>query len=81
MPLSFICFYFIFNYMYMCISKCGYVHMSAGPVEDRRGHWISGSGITGSCERSDMDDGVILGPLKKQFAGLTAEPTLQLLIG
>lgn len=70
MPLSFICFYFIFNDMYMCIAKCGYVHMSAGPLEDRWGHQISGAGITGSCERSDMGDGSNLGSSEKAVCWL-----------
>lgn len=37
---------FDFDYLYKHESLCGYVHMSAGPAEARRGHWIPWSGVT-----------------------------------
>lgn len=74
----FILFLIICICVYPSVDMYTCVHV---PVEDRKGHWIPGAGITGSCELSGTGDGVILGPLQKQFAGFTAEPTLRLLIG
>lgn len=43
--------------MYMGVSVCGYVHMSAASREVRRGHLIPSAGVLGSSELPDVSSG------------------------
>lgn len=36
----------VFNYMYMCVFECRFVHMTTVPMEARRGYWVPGPGVT-----------------------------------
>lgn len=71
-----VCFldlFLIFVYVFVCTN----VHVHAGTHDacSRREHWISGDGVTGSCEPPDLGAGAELSPLLEQDTLMTTEPS------
>lgn len=46
-------YFYYFNSLYVRVSVCVSVHVSAVPSEARRGHQIPETGVTGDCEPPD----------------------------
>lgn len=64
--------YFYYFYMCVCVSTCGYLHVSGRPVEARRGRHSS---LSWSCEPPIMNQTRL--PRRRKQALLTAKPSLQ----